>query len=520
MRRFLIHTTILAASVALLYANWTSGQVFLVGLAGLIAYYGINAVCWGAVLSRALPFNRAWSAVFGFLTGFYLSAFAIGIPVVVWKYDHIAVAAALLVVGLVGIILSTRIRINIEKLRLSATLRLLRSRVRSCAMTKDWYVAGFIILSALFAFFIFHARTGVYIISPWAALSSFSLMLFFGLAFLVGYMALCRGSIKLALSAINIFSYLSHAYLPVVYETGFGGDKWRHLGAEQWLQEGNIYTPSIWGEEASMIHFGPVAVPEALIAGNKTSYAAQWASTIFLSESLGVSLFWIDLLMVFVLWSLFLPLILYLFGKLIFDEERLGLLFAFLPMLFYTFQSEGAITIPVSFGHLFFFFTLLVWMYYVKEGRRSALYVASALSLAFYWGYILNFFVLILFGLLSIAWRKMFMERSHWYKLKLKYGFSDRRIAWRDKTIFALAVLGALFVIPFLEVFQGLSSYNQGSFSAVGLLNAVADAFGQLSGFIGVIVAPDFIDQGNFLYNQTKESLSRLPLFSYYLVPF
>jgi len=381
-------------------------------------------------------------------------------------------------------------------------------------------VVLFAILSVLFAFFVFHSRTGVYILSPWAALSSFTLMLFFVLVFLLGHMVFTRGSVKLVLALIIIFSYLSHAYLSVVYETGFGGDKWRHMGAEQWLQEGNIYTPSIWGEERSTIHFGPVGVPEALVAGNKTSYAAQWAGTIFLSESLGVSLFWVDLLLVFLLWSLFLPLILYWFGKFIFEEDRLGLLFAFLPVLFYTFQSEGAITIPVSFGHLFFFFVLLVWIYYVKEGRRSTLYAASFLSFAFYWGYILNFFVLIITGLLAVSWRKLFMERNHWYKLKLKFGFSDARIAFRDKTIFGLLVIASVLVIPFLEIFQGLSDYAPHAMTVGGVVDALADAFGQLSGFIGVIVAPDFVDQGNFLYNQSKESLSRLPLFSYHIVPF
>ncbi|MBI2637156.1 MAG: hypothetical protein HYW81_03105, partial [Parcubacteria group bacterium] len=516
MWRSIIKTLLLVASVALLYGNWTGSQVFLVGLIGLILYYGVNTVCWGAVPERVLPFTRAWSNAFGLLVGFYLSAFAIGIPVVVWKYDRVAVAVALLVVGLVGVllslraerqrgeaILSTRRWFGIEKTSLDAALRLLWSRVRSLAMTRDWHVIGFIILSALFAFFVFHARTGVYILSPWDALSSFALILFFGLAFFVGYMVLTRGSIKLALAVIITFSYLTHAYLPVVYETGFGGDKWRHLGAEEWLQEGNIYTPSVWGEERSDIRFGPIAVPEALLAGNKTSYAAQWSSTIFLSESLGVGLFWIDLLLVFALWSLFLPLILYWFGRLIFDDERLGLLFAFLPTLFYTFQSEGAVTIPVSFGHLFFFFVLLAWAYYVKEGRRSTLYAASLLSVAFYWGYILNFFVLILFGALAVSWRKLFMERSHWYKLKLKFGFSDRRIAIRDKTIFGLVVLGAVFAIPFLEIFQGLSQYAPGSVSVSGIIDALADAFGRLSGFIGIVVPPDFIDQGNFLYNQT-----------------
>ena len=124
-------------------------------------------------------------------------------------------------------------------------------------------------------------------------------MLFFVITFLVVKMIFSNKSIGLVLAVIILFSYMTHMYLPVVYETGFGGDKWRHLGAEVWVQEGNIYTPSIWGQETSIIHFGSIGVPEALVAGNKTSYASQWSVTIMLSEAFGVDLFWIDLLLVF-----------------------------------------------------------------------------------------------------------------------------------------------------------------------------------------------------------------------------
>ncbi|MBU2575893.1 hypothetical protein KKF64_02305 [Patescibacteria group bacterium] len=483
----------------------------------LALYYLISAVVWGSVVSRVLPLSRAMSYAFGFLTGFYLSAFAIGIPVVVWKYDRLCVVIGMAAVLLIGFVLWLAIKKKNEDLFSSFKIR---TELIAFAL-KDKLVIAFAVLSVLFIFFIFHARTGVYILSPWDALTSFLLMLFFALCFIVVKMILSQRSVGLVLGVIIIFSYMTHAYLPVVYETGFGGDKWRHIAAEKWLQDGEIYTPSIWGEaERSDVHFGAIAMPEALVAGNKTSYASQWSTTIMLSEAIGVDIFWIDLLLVFIFWSLFLPLILYLFGKIIFENERLGLLFAFLPTLFYTFQSEGAITIPVSFGHLFFFFALLVWIYYVKEGKRSTLYFASALSLIFYWGYILNFFMLILIGVLCYAWRKLFMERKHWYKFKLKFGFSDKRLAFRDKTIFGLLVIGSIFLIPFLEIFQGLSYYAAGSLSVMGIVGALADAFGRLSGFIGIIVPPDYIDQGNFLYNQTKESLSRLPLFSYRAVPF
>lgn len=484
-----------------------------VGVVALVAYFAVLAKHWGSVVQHMLPLSQWWARAFGLLLGFYLVALASGIPVVVWKYDRLSIAVCLFIVGLLGIILSYRTKQEKTSSDWSIT-----------AFVKNLYtdhlLTAFIACGALFAFFIFHARTGVYILSPWDALSSFTLMLFFALTWMVAKMVFSKRSVAVVLGVVILFSYLTHLYLPVVYETGFGGDKWRHLGAERWLQEGNIYTPSIWGEERSVVHFGPLAVPEALVAGNKTSYAAQWATTIWLAESVQVDLFWVDLLLVFLLWSLFIPLLLFLCGRLLFENDRLGLLFAFLPTLFYTFQSEGAITIPVSFGHLFFFFVFLLWMYYAQTGNKKTYVGAILFTLFFYWGYILNFFVLIGTGILTVVYRKLFIDRSHWVVLKETYGMSDTRLRVRDYIIFGSLVFVSVLMIPFLEMFQGLSAYLPGSVSATGVLDSFADSFGRLSGFIGVVVPPDFIDQGNFLYNQTKESLSRLPLFSYRIVPF
>ena len=74
----------------------------------LFLYYLISAWVWGNVLNKILPLDRAWSKIFGFLVGFYLSAFAIGVPVVVWKYDRLSVLIAMLVVLVVGLLLSLR----------------------------------------------------------------------------------------------------------------------------------------------------------------------------------------------------------------------------------------------------------------------------------------------------------------------------------------------------------------------------------------------------------------------------
>ena len=567
---------LLLVSIVLLYFNWIFWHSFLIGFLGLAIYYIINTIGWSVLVEKIFSFSRAWNLLFGFFLSFYLSIMVAGIPIVIWKYDRMLIAFCLLFVGLLGLFIKyyllknqmssaplwrslavTTITIIFKRL-----LRLFGARNNSLSRAnfinleenkfnfKNKYFWFLGILSALFIFLIFHARTAAYILSPWDAISSFALILFFGIVFLVCLLIFSKKSSTIILTIIIAFSFLTHLYLPVVYEAGFGGDKWRHLASERWLQEGKIYEPSIWGsKERSVVSFGGLNLPEALVAGNKTSYASQWAATIFLAESLGIDIFWVDLLLVFLLWSLFLPLILYRFGRVIADtrtkqsnpqlqqeissgstgrqvlatspyNDKLPLLLAFLPTLFYTFQSEGAITIPVSFGHLFFFFIFLIWVYYLKNGQKLPLLAASVFSLFFYWGYILNFLVLLGVGILAFLYRRLFIEKSHWQKLKAKFGFSDKRLLARDMTFFSLAVFGAIFAIPFLEVFQGLSQFSGQFASSRGIVDALANAFGQLSGFIGSIVPPDFIDQGNFLYNQTAMSLSRLPLFSYQVVPF
>lgn len=587
MKGFFLRLFFLVLSSLALYFNWIEFNSFRIGFFAIVLYYSISASFWKDVVVFSLPLSKAWSWVFGFLIGFYLSAMLAGIPVVLWKYHRPTIAFSLFFAGFLGYILSVIIkRTNTKASRsdffasfkksifgwmFSIFIRRILGKINSYTSLlghdkrkvvsvqnsvgnkteyfKWWHLATIIILIPIFVFFLFHSRTGVFILSPWGALSSFVLALFFIITFFSAFLVFSKKPVWIVLSFIIIFSYASHLYLPAVYETGFGGDKWRHLASASWLAEGNIYTPSVWGEERSYSYFGPVKIPEALVAGNKTSYAAQWASTIFLAESFGIDIFWVDLLLVFLLWSFFLPIILFHFGRILLgkkkisdpwriedmelnknsevypytlDEsgDRFGLLLAFLPILFYTFQSEGSITIPVSFFHLFFFFILLLWVYYVKEGEKRTFFIALGFSLFFYWGYILNFFLLIGIGFLAFAYRKLFIERKHWDLYREKLGLGRKRILIRDFFMFGLVLVLFSLAIPFLEVFQGLSSYAQGSVSFGSIINAIADAFGALSGLIGIVVPPDFIDQGNFLYNQTQESLSRLPLFSYRTIPF
>ncbi|MDP1709471.1 MAG: hypothetical protein Q8L21_01105 [Candidatus Komeilibacteria bacterium] len=500
--------SLLLLSVVLLYFNWTYWYWTIVGLLSLILYYSISTVSWGAVVERALALNRVWSRIFGWLVGFYLSIFAISIPVVIWKYNRLAVALVMFAVGLVGLVLSLRVKRSgakqsdsRDKNEISENNIQRTGQIASAlglAMTfKNWHFILLGLLSAVFVFLLFISRTGEYILSPWDSLPTVILIVFFGLMWLVASLVFSNQPIKIVLLVIVLFSFLAHLYLPVVYKTSFSGDKWRHLAIERYLQTGQAYTPSIWGDKIRpMVNFGPVAVPEALVAGNKTSYAGQWAITIMLAESLGADVFKVDWWLVFCLWSFFIPLLFFQFGKLFFTSERLGLLFAILPSIFYTFQVDGAITLPVTLSYIFFFFVLLLWIDYARRGQKSTFCLASGLTLFFYWGYILHLFVLLAIGFLAYVWRA------------------------RPKKIFWISAGAGILFLPFLELIGGLSFFSLKNLSWAALINGAANGLGLITAFIGRTAVLDVLEQGNFLYHQTSASLSNLSLFSFQAVPF
>src|SRR3989338_4740890 len=157
----------LTLSVGLLWKNWTSWHSISIGIVGLVLYYAITAIAWGRVIEQALLLNKNWGRIFGFLVGFYLSTFAIGIPVVVWKYDRLAVAGAMLVVGLAGLTLSLRAKRSNPEVNSGITSSPAESAGFLAMTFKTWHFILLGVLSAWFVFLVAEARTGAYILSPW-----------------------------------------------------------------------------------------------------------------------------------------------------------------------------------------------------------------------------------------------------------------------------------------------------------------------------------------------------------------
>lgn len=462
-----------------------------------ISIFVINGLFLTSFFQRLLYKNFWLNLFFANFTQIYIFSFTIALFVNFYKYTDWFLLLSLWLVSTILFILGKDLSFTDGE-----------SSVEESAVENRVSVSPPFYLTALMPFIfalgwglLFLGRTGEYIITPWQAIPKVFVYVFLLSVFLLVILLFSRIKVGLILFLIILHSYFLHSYLPLVYETGFGGDKWRHLASENFLLTEKIYSPTLVGEPVRMTKIAGINLPEVLVAGNKTSYGNQWGLTIGLSKFLHIDIFWVDMYLGFILWSLALPILFFLLAGFVYKNTRFRLLVAFLPTIFYTFQVFGSITIPVALGNLFFFFVFYLWLLYIKEKNKFARNLALVFTLLMYLGYVLNFIVSVVLAIAMLIWSEI-------KNTKLRI------------TILILFCLLSLTVVPALEIVMGYGSLKSNVWQPKQILSNTADAFGTLSGLVAFIPRPTHIDQGNWLYNQTRQTQSQASLFNLRLLPF
>ncbi len=469
------------------------------GWGWLSAVIYLSVLTWWLSFFLRRFFTKGLSLYLSLFVVLYLLSFLLGAVIDLYKYsDSLFILVLFILSGLVYFLKYIGQKQKVEK----STLTGIDDLPADNFIQINKYLIIFLPLVIVMGLvLLIKSRTGEYILTPWQVIPKMYVYLFLLATFVVVSLIFSRLKSEFILLILIIYSLALHAYLPFVYQTGFGGDKWRHLASERYLLQEKIYSPALLGEPIRWMEIGPIRLPEVLVAGNKTSYGNMWAITIALSKFLSVDVFWVDYWLGFVLWSLFLPVLMYLWGGLVYNNRHFRLLLAFLPSMFYIMQAFGAITIPVAFGSLFFYFVFYLWMRFYLTGDKLVRNFALFLSALMYFGYILNFLLII-----EIAAAVLLLQK----------------ISNRKAKMIVAVVLVIVFsaTIPLLEAVMGYGGFKPTLFSWRGIVNGLADAFGSLTGLIAFIPRPIHIDQGNWLYNQTRSTQSSASLLSLSVLPF
>jgi len=489
---------------AILFVNYLFWHIPVLDMLFFSLYAVLNGLFLARYIKKILKWSSGWSLVFAYMNLLYWWGFVLAIFIDLYKLTDVFVVIAVGVVGVVAWFLGTRYGSPLYSF--VEIQNCVRGWWKDNTETEGVHLNKYILLvfpllMLVGWYLLLSARTGSYLVTPWQVIPKIYVYVFLLVTFVTVVLIFSKLKVGVILLIIVLHSFLLHAYLPAVYETGFGGDKWRHLASEAKLMQGEVYSPALFGEQVRYVSLGPIQLPEVLVAGNKTSYGNQWGITIALAKFLHLDIFWVDYWLGFLLWSIVVPLLLYKFGALFIGKARFRLLLAFLPSLFYTFQVFGSITIPVAFGHVFFFWVLYLWLIYLRDGSSRVRNFALALSALMYFGYILNFLLI---------WEVAAMVLV----LRLVKQKTARRIS------VGILLIMYICLLPVLEMFMGYGGFDFYKFTARGIFEAFADAFGVISGLVSFIPRPIHIDQGNWLYNQTRLTQSSASLFSWGILPF
>ncbi len=488
--RYFIFTFVSLFCVIGWFLNFSFWHIPVLYFLFSIFYFLINSIWLGQILGRAIDLERELQFIFGLFLMLFLIGFGLAIPIFFYKLLPIYLLIVLILLTVIISFLNRRIRRAFSGI--SSLKRL--DDGQGLNISKAWLVMFFILcLAALF--FLLKARTGDFVLSPWQVIRPYYLYLWLAIVLLLGFFIFSRAKVIKILLLIILASLLMHAYLPVIYQAGFGGDKWRHLGAERSLMQGEPYLPVLFGKQVSMKQVGPVIVPEVLIVGNKNSYVNMWGLTIALAWLLGLDVFWIDLLLGFLLYAIFFPLLLFKFGQLLSDKKRFLLLLAFLPLCFGAFQIYGSITVPNSFGFLWFLFVLWLMLYGLKYRFDRYLAVAVIIGLILsYFNYIL-YFILLLEIIVLV------------FLLKLISATTKRSVKFILLALLCLVVIGCCIIIPAADLVSNNIFKSIGTPRDVGsnLLNFTK----RLAMSQPIFPRINNMEQDNWLFTQVDQNLNR-----------
>ena len=263
-----------------------------------------------------------------------------------------------------------------------------------------WLIAYLSLISGWYLIKV--SATGAAISSPWQVLPIAYLAFAALLIAAAGYAVLSNKKIVQALILIILSSLIIHSYL-LSYNNGFGADRFRHLASEQRLLEGKEYQPSLLAKELWLSQLGPIAIPRALIDSAKLSYGAQWSIEASVSKLSGWPVFQVNRFLLPLVWSLFLPLIIFAAAWLMKPDARFALLSAFLSSGLYLLQYYGAQGLPASYGFLFLAFYCLWPLLYLRTGDKRLLYLSAGLLILMYFSYSLSFICAAAFFALIMA---------------------------------------------------------------------------------------------------------------------
>lgn len=329
-----------------------------------IAFLLLAAVAMGRIFfSKETSFLKIALGMMSFV----LIAAIVGVALILLaNYNELLSVSATLGAGFILFVLSLRKR-NVEKERKPESQE---TRNKNAIFYMVSFM--FILLSAFAFYLLILGRTGEGTTSVWLTIPNMFLPTFFAAFFcLMTGILLKAGRIDTKLALVMIFSVLAHVFFVLVWYPGRYGDPWTHLGGARWI------------DSAGAPYGYPVLLREFYIVeiiGGK----AQYALVVLFKRLFLVDMYWVHILLIPLLWSIFVPLFSFKIAQLLSTKKSttFPLLAAVSSIIFQWLIYWGTISVPNSLALVFLFFMIVSLLYWIDTAHMRFLLLSAFISVA------------------------------------------------------------------------------------------------------------------------------------------
>ncbi len=464
-------------------------------LGGIIGILFIGFLAFsGTLLQEPLVvffhFERKFhTKILGIFFSFVLVSWFSGAVVLFWQITYPAIVGILAVTLAISAGLFFWARRNAFPEQFVETKKI---ELPELPQPKHWLIiAGYLILAGWGFYLLMASKTGAAISTPWQTINKNFIYVFAAATFVLSLTILTRLKSNWVLGLLIVHSLLLHSYLPLTHDLFYGADGWRHLAVESSLLSGSgIIEPTISDQGT--------ATGLTFLVG-KLAYSQLWGVSVMLSKVFGFSLLTLTKWLMPVLWSLFIPLILFEIGRSLGWSKRFSLLFVWLSFLPFAWQASGTFTLPVNLGFITWIALIMLIFKRAENPEPIQVWILIAAGLLSIFGY--SLFVL-LFWLSFVVF-----ELINW-----KEDFT-----W--PAIIGLTLLVA-FAIPVCEWQFGYSGLvPRGSF-----MNGAKQFVGNfMAYYLASGPRPHDIMSGNVIFNETPSYsfiVNYFTIFRWWLVAF
>jgi len=464
-----------------------------VGWVLFVLFFVLTSYWWRDILKRVFYFqkrSRITLVLSVFIVFLFLSFFS-AVSVVWYEITPIISWIVYVIVGFFSFVFLQAVkRFKIPRIKY-------RSKVcKFVILPKSWILVGvYVVLWLVSAYFLWQSGSTEVLFTPWNGIHEYFLPLFFLATFVLGVILFSKHKTKLVLFLIIAHSVLLHLYLPLSSVMPWGGDVWRNIAVEEKLALGDPVLPVLFGEDVKWRDVGVVSVPEAFLVPNKYVYGQLWGASVLVNHTTGIDILVLNKWLMPILWSIFLPVIFFRIGFLLFGSYRKGLFLSALSLVPFSLQALGSLTLAVSLGHITFFFVLMLWLHYVRDGKKWQRNVVFGMACLMIFGYTLHF--LLLWFLIFVT----FFIKKVVHKTTYKMFKSTRNRFFRLISLTAIFFV-SMFLFPVIEIIANIS-YVPDTFD---FFQSIKQAVGQFSGwFYASSIRPHDIVSGNIFFNHTPQ---------------